>query len=360
MQLQYVYPASFCPPTFGHWHTVVKAAEIFPNLTLICSENPQKSVRWFTPAECRDLWHSYVLPPNVKVETLAETKLRIKDMSCLVMVRGVRDALDADYEKKVMLDNQAQFGLDKFFYLFSAAEFKHISSSHVRTLAENLALTELSKYVSALTITRLLEKVLKLNHLFMVVGQPGAGKSTFLQLLTKIDQRHVHINTDDFNQLLKPQLKKFFATDDLVQVALDRAAEVNQLLAQPWLALLILALKHLPAGSNAFVEIPFGLQPDKQMFRFVGGKILSLGCSYTATRQRVIDRHTPELLPFVDKIPNWSETWSIVRDANLSVAFINTNGSLADLKHQAEQFNTWLMKGADQWQTYLPGCYLAI
>jgi len=65
-------------------------------------------------------------------------------------------------------------------------------------------------------------------------------------------------------------------------------------------------LKNLPQDCNAFVEIPIGLQSDKMMFRFVGVKVIHLGCDDNdISRLRVILRKTPELLPFIERIPNW-------------------------------------------------------
>ncbi|PIR06725.1 MAG: hypothetical protein COV55_02685 [Candidatus Komeilibacteria bacterium CG11_big_fil_rev_8_21_14_0_20_36_20] len=75
----YVYPASFCPPTFGHLHTATKAAELFSKVKLICSVNPGKTQRWFTPEERQILWQSYNLPTNITVETL---KVLLK-LTCL-------------------------------------------------------------------------------------------------------------------------------------------------------------------------------------------------------------------------------------------------------------------------------------
>ena len=158
MKPVFVYPASFCPPTFGHFHTVKKAAVIVDHLILICSINPKKTGQIFTPKECVGLWHSYPLPANVEVMTLAEFVERKIDPKRIVMVRGIRDKIDSDYEQQVMFFNYQNMGIDKYFYLISDDVHKEISSSKVRQLAKEMQLEKLGEYVSPLVLSKLLEK----------------------------------------------------------------------------------------------------------------------------------------------------------------------------------------------------------
>ncbi len=360
MEMICVYPASFCPPTFGHLHTVQKAAEIFPKIMLVCSINPNKYNNWFTPAECRLLWRSYKLPSGVSVETLETAQAKITNMSQVVMIRGIRNKDDAEYEKRVMLYNKERFKINKYFYLFCNDGYEHISSSRARFLAENLILEELSDYVSFLVISRLLEKVLKIKNLFMVVGKPGAGKSTFLKILQQENTNNVFINTDNFNRILKPLLKQKFRNRDLVKIALTQKEELKNIIAQPWIELLKKSLRQLPEGCNAFVEIPFGLQEDKKLYHLLGGKIIYVDCGDGFCEKRIIERSTPELLPFVSKIPGLKQTQKIVQQNNLNLIIVKTAGSLRELKEKAKKFNDWLGQEETQWKTSLPGLSLVI
>jgi len=357
----YVYPASFCPPTFGHLHTVEKAAALFPELILVCSVNPEKDSPWFSPEECRDLWSSYHLSANVRVITLDELQARNKSMSDLVMVRGIRDANDAEYEKRVMLFNKECFGIDKYFYLFACDAVKDISSSLARRLAGELKLEDLSACVSPLVISKVLEKALGIKNLFMVVGRPGSGKSTFFRKLAEIDPSNVHINTDDFNHELRPLLAKIFGDEDLIKLALEDEEKLKRAIAGPWMDLLRDALRKLPRDANAFVEIPYGMQADKRMYRFVGGKVICVDCrDLEVLKSRVHNRNTPRLASFIDKIPGVEETKKIVEENRLNLVTIDTSCTLDELHKKTEKFNTWLKEEETKWKTCLPGYCLDI
>jgi len=356
----YVYPASFCPPTFGHLHTVVKAAELFPNVTLVCSVNQTKNGAWFSPDESKTLWSTYSLPSNTNVLTFDELSHQGLEMSSFVMVRGIRDENDAEYEKKVMLFNKERFGIEKYVYLFSGEQFRHISSSKVRDAALRVDLEELSGYVSPLVVSKLLEKTLGINHLFMVVGKPGSGKSTFLKALVKKDPNNVWVNTDDFNHRLRPLLVSAFGREDLVTVALTREEELKKVIAKPWMSLLEEALKSQPKESNVFVEVPFGMQPDKTMFRFLGGKVIYVGCDDKETTSRIIARGTPQHLAFASRIPDLAETKEMAKKHHLCLFCAKTNGSLSALESRVERFNLWLNKEENTWKTFLPGSCLDI
>ena len=49
MKPVFVYPGTFCPPTYGHLAIVRKAAKLFPRdvLNIVCSFNPGKKTTCF-------------------------------------------------------------------------------------------------------------------------------------------------------------------------------------------------------------------------------------------------------------------------------------------------------------------------
>jgi len=360
MRPVYVYPASFCPPTYGHYHTLAKAVELFGRVTLVCSTNSNKTNQWFSPEESKYLWNSYPLPSGVQVVTFSEFVERGFDAASVVMVRGIRDEADAEYEKKVMLLNKQKFRIDKFVYLFSGDEYKDISSSKARAAAEKIDFEEMSRCVSPLVVTSLLERTLGIKNLFMVVGRPGSGKSTFLRSLTELDPTNVWVNTDDFSHQLKHLLVEKFGENDLVKLALEKEAELLEAISNPWKNLLRDSLKKLPKGCNAFVEVPFGMQLSKRMFRFLGGKVLCLSCGRKLAERRIEERGTPHVKPFLESIPNLAETKRMVKQHKLLLCSVQTNFSLSSTRKTARKFNSWLKKENEEWMMYSPGSCLDI
>ncbi|MBT6691672.1 adenylyltransferase/cytidyltransferase family protein [Candidatus Parcubacteria bacterium] len=352
MSATYVFPGSFCPPTYGHFQTLRKAAIMFGHVVVICSTNPQKHDNWFTPQECVRLWHSYDLPENVSVQYFGQQKY---DLSQVTMIRGLREVSEMDYEQQVMDFNRQEFGINNYVHLFCDPEFSQISSSRARQLATKLELEKLPQYVSPLVASALLEKVLQAKKLFLVVGKPGSGKSTWLKQLCQIDGNY-WVDTDQFSEQLKPMLRQKFGRDDLVELYLEQPEQVTAAIKDPWFDLLGQSLKNTPVNSNIFVEIAYGLAEDKQMFRFVGGQVIYVGCDDSKQNlDRIDQRGTPEHKPFVDRIPGWTGTVQVAKKHQLKLLNVDTAGSLADLERQAEQFNLLLGQGgALPWKTFSP------
>ncbi|HSI21054.1 MAG TPA: adenylyltransferase/cytidyltransferase family protein [Verrucomicrobiae bacterium] len=328
MKTNYLFPGTFSPPTYGHAALVSEAAQHLPHLTVVCSENPTKSASWFTPEEAVGLWQAYSLPRNVSITTLAAIRQEKLNPRSIVMVRGIRDESDVEAERGVMQYNREHFGITKFLYLHCAPEFADVSSSSARVAAEGLDFTTLAHLCSPLVVTKLLEHTLGIANLFLVVGKPGSGKSTLLTEFCSQYPEAVRITTDGFNHTLRPLLEAAFPGKELLAVAKDQEAALIAAIKEPWLALLREELLKCKGMSHVFVEAAYGLQPNKELFRLLGGKAIYVGCTTRRCTARNHKRGTPELLPFVPRIPGWAASKQIAQRHNLSLARVSTDTGL--------------------------------
>lgn len=347
MKTIYIYPGTFSPPTLGHLHIVEKIAKVIPRLIIICSKNPNKESTWFSPKEAKYLWNTYKLPKNVKVMTIDEfIKLNTKREQ-IIMIRGIRNKSDYKDEGSVLLLNKEKFGIDKFLYVSCDTDYAKISSTQVRGHANSLELESLHTSVSPLVISALLEKVLNVKNIFLVVGRPGSGKSTLLKIIRSLDINNKVINTDDFNRVLLPRLKKKFGNIHFFDAAVKNEELLTKIIAKPWMKMLKETLKEISGNKkNIFIEIPFGLQNSKKMFRFVGGKVIYIGCKTTKENEkRIKERGTPQLSVFIKRIPGKRETIRIIKDNILHGYFIDTSCELKELKEKAKQVNIKINKG---------------
>lgn len=339
MKTIYVYPGSFCPPTYGHLAILQKAADIFPEVLVICSKNSDKNGNWFTPEKCHQLWLGYELPENVTVITIDEFMAQKKEDSKIVMIRGIRDDNDFEHEKKVMFFNYDKFAISHFFYIISDEKHRNISSSGVRQLAEDMELHKLADHVSPLVISALLEKVLAALNIFLVVGRPGSGKSTFLKMLQQEKPNCFHINTDVFSEQFKPLLQAAFPDQNLVKVALEKPEEFKAVIGHKWLEVLKEQLQLAPKNSHLFVEVAYGLTPDNSMFNYLGGKVIYLGChNEEKCLKRIVERGTPHLVDFFYKIPGLPETILICEKNKLSLISLETDIPISELKNYTARF----------------------
>ncbi len=136
-----LYPGSFDPVTYGHVDIVRRAAHLVDRLVIAIGTHHDKHPM-FT-AEERVKLSSEVLQPVAKeiglaldVTTYANLTVdAAKDAKATVVIRGLRDAGDFDYEMQMAGMNQALAPEIETVFLASSPESRHIAASLVRQIA---------------------------------------------------------------------------------------------------------------------------------------------------------------------------------------------------------------------------------
>ena len=324
----FIYPGSFDLPTYGHLHIVKKFLETYDQpLTIVCSENPNKKAKWFAIEDIKKMWLTYELPDKVEVISLKE--LQEKDLRNLrlIMVRGIRDNKDVEYEKEIMRYNNKEYHINNFIYIYCDESFINVSSTSVKNKALNFDFHDLYLEVSPGVIRYLWKHVLNVDDVIMVTGRPGSGKTTLIEEVVQQDSSIKYINVDKYNDILHPKLKRYFQTDDLLEVVKTREQEVISVISKSWLDLLFkdmsLINQKFPETKIVLVEIAYGLQKNKEMYRFLGDHIINIWCNDNELRN--IKRNTEHLKYFIDKIPDKDEAIKICNKNRLKLYNVCTN-----------------------------------
>jgi len=136
-----LYPGSFDPVTYGHVDIVRRAAHLVDKLVIAIGTHHDKHPL-FTAAE-RVKLTSEVLNPvakeiGLKLEVTTYDNLTVdaaKDAKATVVIRGLRDAGDFDYEMQMAGMNQALAPEIETVFLASSPGARHIAASLVRQIA---------------------------------------------------------------------------------------------------------------------------------------------------------------------------------------------------------------------------------
>lgn len=132
-----LFPGSFDPVTLGHLDVIERAARLFDQLTIAVAQHPTK--RDLLPLERRvDLLRSATAHlANVSVAVLGGLVVEgCRQLGARIIVRGIRNATDFEYEAQMARSNQAMAPQVDTVFIASDAEHVHISSTLVRQVAE--------------------------------------------------------------------------------------------------------------------------------------------------------------------------------------------------------------------------------
>lgn len=130
-----IFPGSFDPITNGHLDVIGRGARMFDRVIVAVGRNPAKE-DLFTPAERVEMISELVCNlERVTVESYdcltVEFAARIK---ADVMIRGLRNLTDVQYEFQLAMTNRRVAGIETVF-IMTSEEYGFVSSTMVREIA---------------------------------------------------------------------------------------------------------------------------------------------------------------------------------------------------------------------------------
>ncbi|MBI5148417.1 pantetheine-phosphate adenylyltransferase [Candidatus Pacearchaeota archaeon] len=170
-----LYAFSGDPITYGHMDIINRAAKSFDEIIVGIGANPEKEYI-FTLEERRDIAQKSLADiPNVKVVSFSGLLVDFAyENGIPVIVKGVRDSKDFEYEASLHNAGETQkLGIETFI-LFARPELAHISSSTVKAIQKEQGL--IHEFVP-LYVKQCLEAKMSEQYIVGVTGEICAGKS---------------------------------------------------------------------------------------------------------------------------------------------------------------------------------------
>ncbi|MHC4721787.1 MAG: pantetheine-phosphate adenylyltransferase [Planctomycetota bacterium] len=152
-----IFPGSFDPITNGHLDVIGRGNKLFDEMIIAVGQSPVKE-EVFTLAERVEMIRELVTDmPRVSVQSY--TCLTVKfaaQIKADVMLRGLRNLTDVQYEFQLAMTNRSVAGIETVFVMTSE-EFGFVSSTMVRQVA--LLGGDVSKLIPVPVYKRLRERL---------------------------------------------------------------------------------------------------------------------------------------------------------------------------------------------------------
>ncbi|WNJ93279.1 pantetheine-phosphate adenylyltransferase [Bosea sp. 685] len=135
------YPGSFDPITNGHADVIAGACRLCDRLVLAIGVHPGKAPIFSADeraALLREVAEPIVAAQGVAIEVVTFDYLAVqaaKDAGATIMIRGLRDATDFDYEMQLAGMNQTMVPDLQTVFLPASANTRYITSTLVRQIA---------------------------------------------------------------------------------------------------------------------------------------------------------------------------------------------------------------------------------
>ena len=155
-----IFPGSFDPITKGHLDVIERGLNLFDSLVIAVGENSSKNSIFTLPERVEMIREIVKDKPRVTVESYDSLTVEYaKTIGADVMLRGLRNLTDVQYEFQLAMTNRAVAGIETVF-IMTSEKYGFVNSTMVREVA--MLGGDVSELVPAIAYNKLREK-LKLN-----------------------------------------------------------------------------------------------------------------------------------------------------------------------------------------------------
>jgi len=152
-----VFPGTFDPMTNGHLDVIERGSVMFDQLVVAVGENPDKSALFNQDERAEIIADVVANMSNVKVAKYTGLTIDyVRATQGDLMLRGIRNSSDLQFEFQVALTNRVTGGIETIF-IMTKPEFAFISSSLIKQIAQMGA--DVSALVPAQVAKRLKSKL---------------------------------------------------------------------------------------------------------------------------------------------------------------------------------------------------------
>ncbi len=130
-----IYPGSFDPITNGHIDVICRGNKLFDRLIIAVGQNPGKEELFSMEERVEMIAELVADMPRVSVESFDCLTVEFAaSKKAQVMLRGLRNLTDVEYEFQLAMTNRTVAGIETVFVMTSA-EYGYVSSTMVRQIA---------------------------------------------------------------------------------------------------------------------------------------------------------------------------------------------------------------------------------
>jgi pantetheine-phosphate adenylyltransferase len=132
-----VFAGTFDPFTIGHQDIVNRALPIFDKIIIAIGVNEEKTPLFPLVERMEIIGKSFINNEKIIIETYTGlTGAFCKKNNAQYLIRGIRNAVDFQYENDLAQANKEIFGIETVFFM-TTPTLSHISSSLVKELYKN-------------------------------------------------------------------------------------------------------------------------------------------------------------------------------------------------------------------------------